>query len=356
MPPIRMGTETMMMNTKISMPPERLLQLDDVQVSFSTREGLVPAVNSVSYHVNRGEVLGIVGESGSGKSVTARAIMRLLARNAVENGGSILFNPEGEKEYTLSGLRKDSRIMRALRGNRIGMIFQEPMTALSPVHSIGAQIARTVMLHRKVGKAAARERAIELLAKVQLPHPDRMLDRFPHQLSGGMRQRAMIALALANDPELLIADEPTTALDVTTEAQILELLKSLQEELGMAIIFITHNFGVVADIADRVAVMYLGRIVETGLVDDIFYRPQHPYTQALLQSIPRLGQQKVHRLKTIRGSVPDPYNIPRGCPFHTRCDHANAATCTASVPPLVAFDRDQQALCHFAGNLPEVTQ
>lgn len=338
------------------MPPERLLELNDVQVNFTTHEGLVTAVNSVSYHVNRGEVLGIVGESGSGKSVAVRAIMRLLARNAVEGDGTIRFNPDGDKEYTLSGLRKDSRTMRALRGNRIGMIFQEPMTALSPVHSVGSQIMRTVMLHRKVSRAEARARAIELLAKVQLPYPERMVDRFPHQLSGGMRQRAMIALALACDPALLIADEPTTALDVTTEAQILELLKSLQEELGMAIIFITHNFGVVADIADRVSVMYLGRIVETGSVDDIFYNPRHPYTQALLQSIPRLGQQKVHRLKTIRGSVPDPYNIPSGCPFRTRCDYTDAATCAGSVPPLVKFDRDQQALCHFAGNLPEAQQ
>ncbi|MEJ2000929.1 MAG: ABC transporter ATP-binding protein [Maritimibacter sp.] len=343
-------------NVNSSMPPERLLDLNEVQVSFSTPEGLVTAVNGVSYHVNRGEVLGIVGESGSGKSVAVRAIMRLLAKNAVEGDGTILFNPDGDKEYTLSGLGKDSRIMRALRGNRIGMIFQEPMTALSPVHSIGAQIMRTIMLHRKVSKAAARTRAIGLLEKVQLPYPDRMLDRFPHQLSGGMRQRAMIALALACDPSLLIADEPTTALDVTTEAQILELLKSLQQELGMAIIFITHNFGVVADIADRVAVMYLGRIVETGTVDQIFYNPQHPYTQALLQSIPRLGQQKVHRLRTIRGSVPDPYNIPKGCPFHTRCDYADAKICTSSVPPLVGFDQDQRALCHFAGKLPELQQ
>ncbi len=351
-----MDTKTMTTNTNNAMPPERLLDLQDVKVGFSTREGLVTAVNSVSYHVNRGEVLGIVGESGSGKSVTVRAIMRLLAKNAKEGDGVIRFNPDGDKEYTLSGLAKDSRTMRALRGNRIGMIFQEPMTALSPVHTIGAQIMRTVMLHKRVGKAAARERAIELLTKVQLPHPDRMLDRYPHQLSGGMRQRAMIALALACDPALLIADEPTTALDVTTEAQILELLKSLQEELGMAIIFITHNFGVVADIADRVAVMYLGRIVETGEVDDIFYKPQHPYTRALLQSIPRLGQAKVRRLKTIKGSVPDPYNVPKGCPFHTRCDHADMSICKSTVPSLVTFDGGQEALCHFAGKLPEVQE
>ena len=339
-----------------TLPPERLLQLDDVAVGFSTRDGLVQAVDGVSYHVDRGEVLGIVGESGSGKSVTARAIMRLLAKNAREGDGTIRFSPDGGEEYVLSGQPRDSRVMRHLRGGRIGMIFQEPMTALSPVHSIGAQIMRTIMLHRNVGKAEARDRAADLLARVQLPHPDLMLDRYPHQLSGGMRQRAMIALALSCDPALLIADEPTTALDVTTEAQILELLKSLQEELGMAIVFITHNFGVVADIADRVAVMYLGRIVETGTVDDIFYNPQHPYTQALLQSIPRLGQQKQRRLRTIRGSVPDPYNIPSGCVFHTRCAYADSSLCRTEKPALTRLERGQEASCHYVGKLPEVTE
>jgi peptide/nickel transport system ATP-binding protein len=338
-----------------AMPAERLLELQNVKVAFDTREGRVTAVNGVSYHVNRGEVLGIVGESGSGKSVTVRAIMRLLARNAVEGDGAIRFSPQTGEEITLSGLTKDNARMRALRGDRIAMIFQEPMTALSPVHSIGTQIMRTVMLHRRCSRAAARARAAELLGKVQLPFPEQMLDRFAHQMSGGMRQRAMIALALACDPALLIADEPTTALDVTTEAQILELLKSLQQEMGMAIIFITHNFGVVADIADRVSVMYLGRIVETGAVDDIFYNPQHPYTRALLQSIPRLGQEKVRRLRSIRGSVPDPYHVPGGCPFHTRCDHADPVLCAAKVPPLVPFAGGQSALCHFAGRLPETS-
>ncbi len=339
------------------MPSERLLELRDVQVGFETRDGRVAAVNSVTYHVDRGEVLGIVGESGSGKSVTVRAIMRLLAKNAVEGaGGAIRFNPDGDRALLLSAEDKNSRLMREIRGGRIGMIFQEPMTALSPVHTVGRQIMRTVMLHRKCGRAEARARSVELLGKVQLPNPEEMVDRYPHQMSGGMRQRAMIALALACDPVLLIADEPTTALDVTTEAQILDLLKSLQDELGMAIIFITHNFGVVADIADRVAVMYLGRIVETGSVDDIFYAPKHPYTQALLQSIPRLGQARVRRLKTIRGSVPDPYNVPKGCPFHTRCDFADPALCGTELPPRKAFADGQSALCHFAGELKEAGQ
>ncbi|QQM32456.1 ABC transporter ATP-binding protein [Martelella lutilitoris] len=346
----------MLDKTNNKMPPERLLQLDGVEVAFKTRDGLVKAVDGVNYHVDRGEVLGIVGESGSGKSVTVRAIMRLLARNAEEGKGEIRFNPDGDTEYRLDGLRRDSRLMRQLRGGRIGMVFQEPMTALSPVHSIGTQIMRTVMLHRRVGKEEARARAIDLLARVQLPQPERLVDSYPHQLSGGMRQRAMIALALACDPALLIADEPTTALDVTTEAQILELLKSLQQELGMAIVFITHNFGVVADIADRVAVMYLGRVVETGLVDDIFYNPQHPYTRALLGSIPRLGQKKQRRLSVIKGSVPDPYNIPSGCVFHTRCNYADPSVCSVRTPPRVPFERGQEALCHFAGKLPEAGQ
>ncbi|NBZ86478.1 ATP-binding cassette domain-containing protein [Rhodobacteraceae bacterium CYK-10] len=336
-----------MANDMTNFPPERLLDLRDLAVTFATAEGPVRAVQGVSYHVNRGEVLGVVGESGSGKSVTVRAIMRLLARNATDTG-TIRFAPDGEP-LTLSGQPRDSKLMRSLRGNRIGMIFQEPMTALSPVHSIGTQIARTVLLHRGGSKSAARDRAAELLARVQLPNPGEMLDRYPHQLSGGMRQRAMIALALACDPALLIADEPTTALDVTTEAQILDLLRGLQKDLGMAIVFITHNFGVVADIADRVAVMYLGQVVETGSVDDIFYAPGHPYTKALLGSIPRLGAAKRHRLQTIQGMVPDPYHIPKGCPFHTRCDHVRPGLCDVTAPPVFSPRPGQEVRCHLTG-------
>ena len=342
-----------MTNTNTTLPPERLLDLKDVNVHFELREGTVRAVNGVSYHVNRGEVLGIVGESGSGKSVTVRSIMRLLPKNTSCDEGSILFQPEEGKQIQLDGLPSKSRKIRELRGDAIGMIFQEPMTALSPVHTIGTQIMRTILLHRNCSKKEARDRAIELLRKVQLPRPEQLVDNYPHQLSGGMRQRAMIALALSCDPVLLIADEPTTALDVTTEAQILDLLRELQAETGMSIIFITHNFGVVADIADRVAVMYLGQVVETGTVDDIFYNPQHPYTRALLQSVPRLGQAPVHRLKTIPGMVPDPFNVPKGCSFNPRCDFAVDGTCNVEVPPLLRFSDDQQARCHFAGKLPE---
>ncbi len=330
-----------------SMPPERLLELDDVHVHFPLREGLVKAVNGVSYHVNKGEVLGIVGESGSGKSITARAIMRLLPKRAAPPEGSIRFRPRTGEEFELSSLDRNSRAIRQVRGRHIGMIFQEPMTALSPVHTIGTQIMRTVQLHMGLSKAQARERAIDLLAKVQMPRPAQMVDAYPHQLSGGMRQRAMIALAISCDPSLLIADEPTTALDVTTEAQILELLKSLQSELGMAIIFITHNFGVVADIADRVSVMYLGRIVETATVDDIFYAPKHPYTQALLRSIPRLGVDQGRRLPTIPGMVPDPFSVPPGCAFNPRCTHAVAGLCDVTTPPEKVFG-NQMSRCHIA--------
>lgn len=341
------------MATTNPMPDQRLLELNNVQVHFPMREGLVKAVNGVSYHVDRGEVLGIVGESGSGKSITARAIMRLLPRNAKEAGGRIVLRPRNGETVELSALDRNSRAVRKVRGNHIGMIFQEPMTALSPVHTIGAQIIRTVRLHMGLDKAAARARAIELLGKVQMPRPNELVDAFPHQLSGGMRQRAMIALAISCNPSLLIADEPTTALDVTTEAQIIELLKQLQAEMGMAIVFITHNFGVIADIADRVSVMYLGKIVETASVDDIFYAPKHPYTRALLQSIPRLGVDQGRRLPSIPGMVPDPFSVPDGCAFNPRCTHAVAGVCDVEVPPEKLFDNAQMSRCHFAEQFAE---
>ncbi len=330
---------------------DRLIDLQNVQVHFPMREGLVKAVSGVSYHVNRGEVLGIVGESGSGKSITARAIMRLLPRNAKAADGSITFRPPGGKPIDLASLDRNSRAIRQIRGRHIGMIFQEPMTALSPVHTVGTQIMRTVMLHLGLDRRAARARAVELLGKVNMPRPEQVVDAYPHQLSGGMRQRAMIALAISCNPSLLIADEPTTALDVTTEAQILALLKELQAELGMAIIFITHNFGVVADIADRVSVMYLGRIVETATVDDIFYAPKHPYTRALLRSIPRLGVDQGRRLPTIPGMVPDPYSTPPGCAFNPRCTMAEPGLCDREVPDEHRFVQGQMSRCHFAERL-----
>jgi peptide/nickel transport system ATP-binding protein len=324
-----------------------LVEIRDLGVEFRRREGVVRAVDGVSLHVNPGEVLGIVGESGSGKSISVRSIMQLLPQAATLARGSILFHPPGQGEIDIAKLDRKGKAIRALRGRHIGMIFQEPMTALSPVHTIGKQVMTPLLLHTDLSKPAARDRARELLQLVQMPRPDQMLDAYPHELSGGMRQRAMIAMALACSPSLLIADEPTTALDVTTEAQILDLLKSLQQRLGMAIIFITHNFGVVADIADRIAVMYMGRVVETGDVDAIFESPRHPYTRALMESVPRLGGDKQRRLKTIPGMVPDPFELPRGCSFHTRCSEAVAGTCDRLEAPNVALGRNRFARCHL---------
>jgi oligopeptide/dipeptide ABC transporter ATP-binding protein len=324
-----------------------LVEINDLGVEFRLREGVVRAVDGVSLHVRKGEVLGIVGESGSGKSISVRSIMQLLPKTAVLSRGSVVFRPPGGGEIDIAKLDRKGREIRSLRGRHIGMIFQEPMTALSPVHTIGHQVMTPVRLHLGLGKKAARDRARELLQLVQMPRPDQMLDAYPHELSGGMRQRAMIAIALACNPSLLIADEPTTALDVTTEAQILDLLKSLQQRLGMAIIFITHNFGVVADIADRIAVMYMGRVVESGPVDDIFESPQHPYTRALMASVPRLGAERRRRLTTIPGMVPDPFELPKGCSFHTRCSEAVAGTCDRLDAPLINLADGRNVRCHL---------
>ncbi|WP_108817401.1 ABC transporter ATP-binding protein [Pseudovibrio sp. Alg231-02] len=329
------------------MQDETILEITDLNICFEMREGTVNAVNGVNFSVKPGEVLGIVGESGSGKSLSARSIMNLLPRNATVTNGSVKFRKSDGEVVDILAEKRESRKMRELRGGHVGMIFQEPMTALSPVHSIGKQIMTTLSLHTDLSKKAQVERAADLLAMVQMPKPMEMLKKYPHQLSGGMRQRAMIAMALSCNPSLLLADEPTTALDVTTEAQILDLIMSLQDELNMAVIFITHNFGVVAEIADRVSVMYLGNAVETAAVDDIFYNPKHPYTRALLQSIPRLDGQKRRRLQTIEGMVPDPFNLPTGCVFHTRCAEKMAGKCTSQIPELTYFENDQMARCHL---------
>jgi peptide/nickel transport system ATP-binding protein len=324
-----------------------LVEITDLGVEFRPREGVVRAVDGVTLHVRKGEVLGIVGESGSGKSISVRSLMQLLPKSAILSRGSIMFRPPGEPEIDIARLDRKGKQIRSLRGRHIGMIFQEPMTALSPVHTIGHQVMTPIRLHQGLSKKDARDRARELLQLVQMPRPDQMLDAYPHELSGGMRQRAMIAIALACNPSLLIADEPTTALDVTTEAQILDLLKSLQERLGMAIIFITHNFGVVADIADRIAVMYMGRVVESGPVDDIFANPQHPYTRALMASVPRLGAERRHRLTTIPGMVPDPFELPKGCSFHTRCSEFVAGTCDRLDAPLIDLSGGRNVRCHL---------
>ena len=306
-----------------------LLQVDDLQTTFSlSGRTQVRAVDGVSLTVAPGETLAIVGESGSGKSVTSLSIMRLLpARIGQITRGSIQLR--GRELTTLS-----DRQMRGIRGKHIGMIFQEPMTSLNPVHTVGRQIAEVVIRHEKLSKAKANDRAVEMLDLVGIPEARKRAESYPHQLSGGMRQRAMIAMALACRPSLLIADEPTTALDVTIQAQILELMKELQQQLGMAIVLITHDLGVVAEMADRVVVMYAGQVVETGGVDDIFARPRMPYTAGLMQSIPHLNGAVVkRRLRTIPGQVPNLLRLPPGCRFSPRCSHVRE-TCSALEPPL----------------------
>jgi oligopeptide/dipeptide ABC transporter ATP-binding protein len=310
---------------------EPLIEVKDIKVYFYLDEGTVRAVEGVSFDIQRGKTLGVVGESGCGKSVTSQAIMRIVPPPGKIVQGDILFHRYHQNGYSetieLTQLDPRGSEIRDIRGNEIAVIFQEPMTSLSPVHTIGNQIMEAIMLHQKVDQAQARATAIEMLAHVGLPQPELRIDAYPYQLSGGMRQRAMIAMALSCHPSLLIADEPTTALDVTTEAQILELMKRLQQEFGMAIMFITHNLGVIAEMADNVVVMYLGKEVELASVDNIFYDPYHPYTRALLRSIPRIGRKSRQRLHTIAGAVPDPYNIPKGCPYHPRCQEYKAGVC-----------------------------
>jgi peptide/nickel transport system ATP-binding protein len=325
--------------------PKPIVEIENLKVHFKMREGVVKAVDGVNLSLMPGEVLGVVGESGSGKSVTVRTIMQLLPKIASIADGKVLFNDNGTTT-DIAKLAKNSREMRALRGGKIGMIFQEPMTALSPVHTIGHQVMTPILMHTGLSKREAEQRAKETLDMVRLPRIDEMMRSYPHQLSGGMRQRAMIATALACRPKVLIADEPTTALDVTTEAQILDLLKELKRELGMSIIFITHNFGVVADIADRVSVMYLGNVVETGTTEDIFYDPRHPYTRALLNSIPRLGAEKQRRLNTIPGMIPDPYRLPAGCVFNPRCAAATDQLCRSTYPGITRINDHRMARCH----------
>jgi len=320
-----------------------LLDVHDLRVRFHSDDGVVPAVNGVSFSLEAGETVALVGESGSGKSVTSLAIMRLTPRSGCEVGGKILFR-DGVERSDLLALPVEA--MRAVRGNRISMIFQEPMTSLNPVKTVGEQIAEAILCHRAISRAAALDRAAELLDLVGIPEPRKRLENYPHHMSGGMRQRAMIAMALSCEPALLIADEPTTALDVTVQAQILELLKRLQERTGMAVVFITHNLGVVAEIADRVMVMYAGRIVEQAEVRDLFARPRMPYTRGLLRSVPNLvpGRGR-RRFEAVPGNVPDPMHLPKGCSFHPRCQHFLPGLCDAALPALDVTEDGHLARC-----------
>jgi peptide/nickel transport system ATP-binding protein len=317
-----------------------LLEVNDLKTYFQTDDGIVKAVDGVSFQVEKGKTLGIVGESGSGKSVTCLTIMGLNAKKNTITSGEALFN--GENLLTAGGRR-----LREIRGNDIAMIFQDPMTSLNPVHSIGAQLIEAVQLHKDVSKKVARARALELLKAVGIPRAERRLDDYPHQFSGGMRQRVMIAMALVNDPDLLIADEPTTALDVTTQAQIMTLINRLQEDFGSAIIVITHDLGVVAEAADDVLVMYAARIAEQAEVHKLFNRPHHPYTWGLLGSLPRLDTD-VDRLVQIPGQPPSLLRPPSGCRFHPRCPYV-MEKCKTVEPPLVGIsdEPDHLQACHL---------
>jgi peptide/nickel transport system ATP-binding protein/oligopeptide transport system ATP-binding protein len=314
-----------------------LLDVRSLSTYFITEEGVVRAVENVSFEIQPGEILSLVGESGCGKSVTGLSILRLLpippGRIA---SGEILFDGKNL-------LQLEEKEMERVRGNEISMIFQEPMTSLNPVFTIGDQIVEAILLHQGLDKGEARKRTIEMLDRVKIPDPESRIDAYPHQLSGGMRQRAMIAMALSCQPKLLIADEPTTALDVTIQAQVLRLLKEIQREMGMAVMLITHDLGVVAEIADRVAVMYAGRIVEVASIEAIFGQMRHPYTKGLLHSIPQL-QEKRTRLNAIPGQVPNPLNLPMGCKFHPRC-YLMIEDCKKEEPPLIQVNGDHFSRC-----------
>ena len=317
-----------------------LLEVKKLQTHFPTRAGLVRAVDGVSFHIDSGELLGVVGESGCGKSITALSIMRLISPPGKIVGGEIFF--DGKNLLKLSEAE-----MRQIRGDDIAMIFQDPMTSLNPVFTVGEQIAEALRLHRKLSRKAARAAAIQAMSEVAIPDPARRADDYPHQLSGGMRQRVMIAMALACDPKLLIADEPTTALDVTIQAQILELLDGLRRSRELAVLLITHDLGVVAEVADRVAVMYTGRIVEESLVEELFARPKHPYTEGLLRSVPKLTAANVakkERLETIEGTVPSPTDLPPGCHFAPRCPH-RMPRCTEEEIPLYDLEGGVKVRC-----------
>ncbi|GAB3412307.1 ABC transporter ATP-binding protein [Flindersiella endophytica] len=326
---------------------EAILEIRGLKTQFTTDDGLVRAVDGVDLDIRRGETLAVVGESGCGKSIMARSVLRLVDKpgRVVAGEVNVPAPPNGKAGANglIDLLRADKRVVRGVRGKRIAMVFQEPMASLSLVHTVGSQIIEQVMLHEPMTKAQARQRAIELLGRVGIPAPERRIDAYPFQLSGGMRQRAVIAMALSCKPELLIADEPTTALDVTTQAQILELLKDLQREFGMAIMMITHDIGVAAQVADRIAVMYLGLVVESGDVVTILRSPKHPYTQALLRSVPKLGSRD--RLQPVRGMVPAPFDRPEGCPFHPRCDEFIAGRCDVALPRMLTPADGHEVRC-----------
>ena len=352
---------------------DTLVEVKNLQVQFDVRDGIVKAIDGANFNIKRGQTLGIIGESGCGKSMTAKAIMNMIPKPGKIVGGEIIYHrrvkgngvSEHIEEVRITELDPDGDEIRRIRGGEIAMIFQEPMSSLTPVYSAGTHIWEAVSLHRlmpirkvgsqmadaiqeyrKVTKKEAREIAIDMLHKVGIPKPNERVDSFPHQLSGGQRQRVMIAVALSSQPTMLIADEPTTALDVSIEAQILDIMRELQDEVDMTILFITHNLGVVAEMADEICVMYMGKIVERADVVSAFYEPKHPYTQALLQSIPKIGKKKIEgRLASIEGMVPDPFDLPSGCLFHPRCPQFKSGICNKSSPDWTTLSENQWVSC-----------
>ena len=326
-----------------------VLSVRNLKTYFNTDEGIVKAVDGISFDVFEGKTLGIVGESGCGKSTVGRTILQILDSNAEIIGGEVLLRTKDEAGFQttldLVGIEPYSEQMRQIQGQDIALIFQEPMTSFSPVHTLGNQLREMILLHNDVSKKEANDRAIELLGQVGVPYPERRLQGYVWELSGGLRQRAMIAMAISNNPKVLIADEPTTSLDVTTQAQILDLLGDLQDKRGMAIVLITHNLGVIAEMTDDVLVMYLGRPVEEGPVDDLFHAPKHPYTQALLRSIPSIQAKGRERLPAIAGTIPHPFNRPSGCPFHPRCTSYMEGVCEKKEPEFLPIGDNQHVSC-----------
>jgi peptide/nickel transport system ATP-binding protein len=328
-----------------------LLEVEDLRTYLPLEEGLLKAVDGVSFKINRGRTLGVVGESGCGKSMTVLSIMRIAPVYAQTSGKVMLHREADLSPVDLMTMDPHGSEIRSIRGSEIAMVFQEPMTSFSPLHTIGNQIMEAILLHRTRDKKLARDIAIDMLARVGISNPAQRINEYPHHLSGGMRQRAMIAMALSCEPSLLIADEPTTALDVTVQAQVLKLMRDLQAEFGMSILYITHDLGVIARMVDEVAVMYLGQVVEFADTDSLFHDPKHPYTQALLKSVPKIGKKSRKRLESVQGAVPIPINKPVGCGFYPRCPVAIEGLCNRVDPPLVEVDDGHKSACFL---YPEV--
>ena len=333
------------------MNPDVLLEIRNLTVRFHLRQGAVTAVDGVSFRIPRGRILGLVGESGCGKSVTARTMLRIEAPGRIE-GGEILLHAADGPSVAIHSLDPGGDGIRSIRGRVVSMIFQEPMTSFGPMHTIGNQVGEAILLHRTRDRREAERLALQALRSVGMPRPEKVMRQYPHQLSGGMRQRAMIAMALCGQPQLLIADEPTTALDVTTEVQIIDLLKERQASLGMAILYITHNLAVIAGLAESVIVMYLGKVMEKADTGTLFREARHPYTKALLRSIPRVDRESQKRLEAIQGSLPDPYTRLEGCVYHPRCPERIPGTCETTEPGMTRMPDGAEVACHLYSERP----